>query len=96
MDSAEPNQGMPLEHAAQARHQVVIVDEVGPLEVRGDGWSRQLDRLAERRGFTLFAVRRSLAAEVAGRWGASARVDLAQDGSAAVDSLMALIASDGP
>jgi iron complex transport system ATP-binding protein len=87
-----------LEQAAQTAHQLVIVDEVGPLELGGAGWARQLDVLAGRRGFMLFTVRRSLADQVARRWGASAeaQVDLAQEGNAAVDVLMERITADNP
>ena len=84
-----------LEQAVTAAHQLVIVDEVGRLELRGHGWASQLDRLADRRGFTLFTVRRELATQVAGRWGAlsQAQFDVARGVDAAVDALMELIES---
>lgn len=61
-----------LEQAAELTGGLVIVDEVGPLELEGGGWCQQLDQLADRRGLTLLTVRRSLAVEVARRWNAPA------------------------
>lgn len=57
-----------LQHAAEIPHDLVIVDEVGPLELSGGGWCAQLDPLTRHDGLTLFTVRRSLATEVAQRW----------------------------
>ncbi len=60
-----------LESAAELPHKLVIVDEVGPLELSGGGWCEQLDPLARRDGLTLFAVRPRLVTEVARRWNVS-------------------------
>jgi nucleoside-triphosphatase THEP1 len=57
-----------LTDATERAPQLVIVDEVGPLELAGGGWSRQLDELARREGVTLFTLRRALAQQVAQRW----------------------------
>ena len=51
---------------------VVVVDEVGPFELSGGGWSASLDRLA--RAFTgslLLVVRESVVDAVRARWGAA-------------------------
>ncbi|MEW6199054.1 MAG: nucleoside-triphosphatase [Planctomycetota bacterium] len=66
--------GLRLGRAALARAiadapHLVIVDEVGPLELAGGGWAAALDALAALPGGTVFAVRPDLAAEVAARWG---------------------------
>lgn len=79
---------------ADAPH-LVIVDEVGPLELAGGGWAEALDALAARPGGTVFTVRRDLAAEVAARWGVppARRLDL-RDG---VDTASArILAPLGP
>jgi nucleoside-triphosphatase THEP1 len=86
-----------LESAAESAHCLVIVDEVGPLELAGRGWAAYLDRLADRRGFTVFTVRRNLAGQVAGRWRASLQAshDLAGGPNAVIDALISLVeASD--
>lgn len=52
---------------------VLIVDEVGPLELEGGGWAAELDRLyALREGPMLWAVRESLVEAVQARWGIDA------------------------
>jgi nucleoside-triphosphatase THEP1 len=49
---------------------VVIVDEVGPLELRGEGWSGGLDALVRgRRRPMVWTVREGLIDEVRLRWG---------------------------
>ena len=79
-----------LEHAAQTPHDLVIVDEVGPLELAGGGWSAQLDPLVERARLTLFTVRRSLITEVARGWNVSAEDchDLSQGADAIIERLI--------
>jgi len=57
-----------LETAALAAVDLVIVDEVGPLELAGGGWSQRLDRVAERPGCMVLSVRSSLAVRAAARW----------------------------
>jgi nucleoside-triphosphatase THEP1 len=48
---------------------LVVVDEVGPLELAGGGWSSALDSLAEEwSGPMLWVVRRKLVQEVKDRW----------------------------
>jgi nucleoside-triphosphatase THEP1 len=79
-----------LEHAAQTRHDLVIVDEVGPLELSGGGWCAQLDPLVRQDNLTLFAVRRSLMTEVARRWSVSAEDyhDLADGADGFIECLL--------
>ena len=78
-----------LEHAAQTTLDLVIVDEVGPLELSGGGWSAHLDPLVRRAGLTLFTIRRGLMTEVARRWNASAQDchDLADGADAIIERL---------
>ncbi|MCW5940635.1 MAG: DUF2478 domain-containing protein [Fimbriimonadaceae bacterium] len=58
-----------LREAFEAGAKVVIVDEVGPLELRGEGWVAELDRLLGLGGATVvLAVRPSLVDEVSRRW----------------------------
>jgi nucleoside-triphosphatase THEP1 len=82
-----------LENVAESCRRLVIVDEVGPLELAGRGWAPYLNRLVDRQGVTLFAVRRSLAGQVAERWGASAQTshDLTEGPDAVIDVLIGLI-----
>ncbi len=51
---------------------VVIVDEVGPLELRGEGWSEMIRGLIhETRALLILAVRKNLAGEVTQRFNIS-------------------------
>jgi nucleoside-triphosphatase THEP1 len=56
-----------LSSAAALSADLVIVDEFGPLEMRGDGWRETVDRLISRaRGVILLIVRQELAGAVGG------------------------------
>ena len=58
-----------VERLQTAGADVVIVDEVGPLELSAAGWAEALDTLAEHwRGPMLWVVRRALVNKVAARW----------------------------
>jgi len=88
-----------LRQAVEWPHCLVIVDEVGPLELAGGGWSEQLDSLTVRKGLTLFTVRRPLATQVAERWGASpgSWYDLAVGADGVIDAVFKRVGgSDGP
>lgn len=53
-------------------NEVVIVDEVGPLELRGDGWSTNLSELLEKKNnHIVIAVRKTLVEEVKEKFGIS-------------------------
>ena len=54
-----------LEQVIEQPPRLVIVDEVGPLELKGGGWADYLDPLIRRKDPTIFTVRRELAATVA-------------------------------
>lgn len=54
--------------AAAAAADVIIVDEVGPLELRGEGWAPELDVLARRGKPMAWVVRESLVQEVCRAW----------------------------
>lgn len=51
---------------------VVVVDEVGPLELAGGGWAASLDALAARPAALLLIVRDAIVADVTARWGSAA------------------------
>jgi nucleoside-triphosphatase THEP1 len=57
-----------LAEALRAAPRLLIVDEVGPLELSGGGWAAELDGACRRGGVTLLSVRRSLIHEVVQRW----------------------------
>lgn len=80
-----------LARAIAAAPHLVIVDEVGPLELAGGGWAEALDVLAARPGGTVFTVRRDLAGEVAARWGVppERRLDLRAGGDTAIATILA-------
>ncbi|MHB8079401.1 MAG: nucleoside-triphosphatase [Candidatus Krumholzibacteriia bacterium] len=65
-------EGLALGRAALAaadRCDVVLVDEIGPLELRGEGWAPALPPLWERAGaVVVLAVRPGLVEAVAARW----------------------------
>jgi len=80
-----------LERTIEPAPQLVIVDEVGQLELEGGGWSRQVDQLAdERSGLTLLVVRREFAARVAQRWSLPPGpcYDLAQEPDAVIEAVI--------
>ncbi|MDY0212143.1 MAG: nucleoside-triphosphatase [Desulfuromonadaceae bacterium] len=59
-----------LQRAATARADVVIIDEVGPLELRGEGWAKELEELLKKQPCPLvLSVRPSLVETVARYWG---------------------------
>jgi nucleoside-triphosphatase THEP1 len=82
-----------LARAAETRHDLVIVDEVGPLELSGGGWSAHLDPLIRREQATLFAVRRSLLSDVTRRWKVSSgdQHDLAGGADRIIERLIGTI-----
>ncbi|MCK9268935.1 MAG: nucleoside-triphosphatase [Bacteroidales bacterium] len=48
---------------------IVFIDEVGPLELKGDGWAAAIDKLMHHPRFTLvMVVRRSMTEQVINRW----------------------------
>jgi len=57
-----------LAHAATLPDALVIVDEVGPLELAGGGWAGHLEPLARRHAVSVFTVRRGLLRQLAERW----------------------------
>lgn len=81
-----------LKHAAEVEPQLVIVDEVGPLELAGGGWAVHLDALARRTGATIFAVRASLVGEIARHWGPVDTCDLRAGVDVAVQTLLRWVA----
>ena len=80
-----------LESTIEPAPQLVMVDEVGQLELDGGGWSRQVDQLAaERSGLTLLVVRRELATRVAQRWNtpSDSCYDLVQGSDAVIEGVI--------
>ena len=48
---------------------LVVIDEVGPMELEGDGWSKTLDTLAQNSSVTqLWIVRQQIVQEVLRKW----------------------------
>lgn len=86
-----------LARAANQQLGLVIVDEVGPLELAGGGWSGQLDALAKRGGCTLLVVRLKLAQRVAERWNvpSQARFDLTQDSRVLTEAILEMAGAKG-
>ncbi len=49
--------------------ELLVIDEVGPMELQGDGWSNTLDTLAKTSSITqLWIVRQEILTEVIQRW----------------------------
>ncbi len=84
-----------LQHATNPDHGIVIVDEVGPLELSGGGWHNYLAPLAKRDGLTLFTVRRSLTDKIARFWEVAPdhRFDLNDGADEIVERLIQLVES---
>jgi nucleoside-triphosphatase len=60
---------MAVKRALGEKHRLYIIDEVGPMELEGLGWSDLLDHLASRKDTRqLWLVRENLAGSVAARW----------------------------
>ncbi len=58
-----------IETSLEKQPDVLVIDEVGPMELEGSGWSGTLDMLAERQGTVqLWSVREQLLSEVIQRW----------------------------
>lgn len=52
-----------------ADKQLVVIDEIGPLELRGGGWSKAIENITiDVRIPQLWIVRKSLSQEIASRW----------------------------
>jgi nucleoside-triphosphatase THEP1 len=79
-----------LAFAAESQDRLIIVDEVGPLELAGGGWAAALGRLSGRAGCVLLVVRRGLVAPVAARWGtrSSPCYDVAQGADAIIEAVL--------
>lgn len=59
-----------LDPAANYNSDVIIIDEAGPLELKGEGWSHRISELLHEQGITLIlAVRKSLAEAVIEKFG---------------------------
>jgi len=52
--------------------ELVVVDEVGPLELAGSGWAPALDALADSPAGLVLVVRESVLEDVRARWGSAA------------------------
>jgi len=58
-----------IEHALSAQADLLVIDEVGPMELEGMGWSEILHILEHKTGMIqLWIVRQDILPEVSGRW----------------------------
>lgn len=81
-----------LEAALAAKVQLLIVDEIGPLELRGDGWAPLLDRLhSGAPGAMVWVVRPELVEEVRKRYPLFASATVARASDSDVHDLLALV-----
>jgi len=84
-----------IEQCLEKRASVVVVDEVGPMELEGGGWSDTLDMLAEQAGpVQCWSVRKPVLREVMERWKISSGhiIDIREDTpEKALDRLLPLI-----
>jgi nucleoside-triphosphatase THEP1 len=77
-------EALSLERLSRAGADLVIVDEVGPLELSAEGWAEPLEALVERwPGPMLWVVRRGLVNQVAARWLKAPPVIIEVDGAEA-------------
>mgnify|MGYP001821689429 CR=1 FL=1 len=71
-----------IDRCLESRDSVVVIDEVGPMELAGGGWSDTLDMLAEQAGpVQCWSVRKPLVREVMERWNISSGhvIDIRQE-----------------
>ena len=84
-----------IEQCLESRTTVVVVDEVGPMELAGGGWSDTLDMLAEQAGpLQCWSVREPLLSEVRERWNISSghTIDIREETpEKALDRLLPLV-----
>jgi len=58
-----------IEKAVSEQADLLVIDEVGPMELEGMGWSEILDFLENKTGvFQLWIVRQQILPEVLGKW----------------------------
>ncbi|MCL6475013.1 MAG: nucleoside-triphosphatase [Firmicutes bacterium] len=85
-----------LESAKEANVQLLIVDEVGPLELQGDGWAPVLDRLlADVFGVMVWVVRPELVEEVRKRYPLLVHTEVVRAAEAGVEDLWNRISGTG-
>jgi len=84
-----------IEQCLENRASVLVIDEVGPMELEGGGWAETLDKLAEEAGpVQCWSVRRPLLREVMERWKISSghAIDIREETpEKALDRLLPLI-----
>jgi iron complex transport system ATP-binding protein len=87
-----------LERAAQESPQLIIVDEVGPLELAGQGWARHLSPLLQQPSFNLWTVRRSIADDVVKQWGdeSTDRYDLSNGPDTVINAVINRLTGKSP
>jgi len=85
-----------LESAKEANVQLLIVDEVGPLELQGDGWAPVLERLlADVFGVMVWVVRPELVEEVRKRYPLLVHAEVVRAAEAGVEDLWNRISGTG-
>jgi nucleoside-triphosphatase THEP1 len=58
-----------LSSARMRNDNLIVVDEVGPMELEGGGWAPELDRLTgDGKNVMMWAVREHLVTDVCARW----------------------------
>lgn len=81
-----------LARGVAAGADLLIVDEVGPLELRGEGWAPELDRLhAHPTSATLWVVRPELVEKVRQRWPGLAAAAVVRAGATSATELAGLV-----
>ena len=58
-----------LQKAVENNAPLIVIDEVGPMEMSGDGWASSIDKICESSGIPMiWTVRKSLAGKAARKW----------------------------
>lgn len=58
-----------IKNCLQRDPDLLVIDEVGPMELEGNGWSKSLDNLAQNSSVTqLWIVRQQILSEVTEKW----------------------------
>ncbi len=58
-----------LQKALENNAPLIVIDEVGPMEMSGDGWASSIDKICESSGIPMiWTVRKSLAGKAARKW----------------------------
>ena len=80
-----------IQHALEAQAEIILIDEIGPLELEGKGWAGNLNKiLISSCRLVIFVVRRALVEAVVKKWSMQ-QVDIIDTGKIKPEVVKAMI-----